>query len=191
MSNTRPCFSYERFLDVDGIRYRYVALSAIDGIERAPIAIRILVENAMRCARTEEEGVALARSILKAACGATDAGEMPFMPARVLFQDFTGVPVFVDFAAMRDAARSRGGDPAVVNPQIPCTLVIDHSVAADVTSCTEAARENARIESERNLERFSFLKWSSLSFEHVEIVPPGRGMGMDIIQFRLYILKKY
>lgn len=176
MSNTRPCFSYERFLDVDGIRYRYVALSAIDGIERAPIAIRILVENAMRCARTEEEGLALARSILTSASGASDAGEIPFMPARVLFQDFTGVPVFVDFAAMRDAARSRGGDPAVVNPQIPCTLVIDHSVAADVTSCAEAARENARIESERNRERFSFLKWSSLSFEHVEIVPPGRGI---------------
>ena len=176
MSNTRPSFSYERFLDVDGRRYRYVALVAVDGIDRAPIAIRILVENVMRCARTEEEGMALARSMLDAASGEREAGEIPFMPARVLFQDFTGVPVFVDFAAMRDAAHARGEDPTVVNPQIPCTLVIDHSVAADVTSCTEAARENARIESERNRERFSFLKWSSLSFENVEIVPPGRGI---------------
>ncbi len=117
-----------------------------------------------------------ASRIVEAGRDGRSGEEIEFMPGRVLFQDFTGVPVFVDFAAMRDAASDRGADPTLVNPRIPCVLVVDHSVTADVVSCSEAARENARIEAGRNAERFSFLKWSAESFQNVSIVPPGRGI---------------
>ncbi|MEE0027459.1 MAG: aconitase family protein, partial [Atopobiaceae bacterium] len=99
-----------------------------------------------------------------------------FMPARVLFQDFTGVPVFVDFAAMRDAMVERGGDPKKVNPRIPCTLVVDHSVIADCSGDCNAAAQNEMLEAKRNHERFAFLKWASKSFDNVQIVPPGGGI---------------
>jgi aconitate hydratase len=98
------------------------------------------------------------------------------MPARVLFQDFTGVPVFVDFAAMRDAVVARGGDARAVNPRITCTLVIDHSVIADCAGEPGCAEKNELLEAKRNRERFAFLKWAQASFDNVEIVPPGGGI---------------
>ena len=86
--------------------------------------------------------------------------EVEFSPARVLFQDFTGVPVFVDFAVMREACAELGGDPAKINPQIPCDLVIDHSVIADAAGCAGALAQNMELEFARNKERYDFLKWS-------------------------------
>ena len=94
----------------------------------------------------------------------------------MLFQDFTGVPVFVDFAVMRDACVQLGGDPAKINPQVPCDLVIDHSVIADEYGCEAAMKANMKLEFARNRERYSFLKWAQDSFENVRIVPPGQGI---------------
>lgn len=166
----------ERIIEVGGTTYRISDLSAIDNIDKAPFCLRVLIENVVRRSKDNDAARAAAAAIVDATVSGSASTEIEFMPARVLFQDFTGVPVFTDFAAMRDEAAARGNDPARVNPLIPCTLVIDHSVTADVTSCSCAATENARIEAERNAERFSFLKWAASSFDNVKIVPPGIGI---------------
>lgn len=176
MPSTQRTRFAENTLVVDDVRYRYFDITQVPGSEQLPVSLKILLENVLRRSGSEEMACALAERIVEAGRAGTAGGEIEFMPARVLFQDFTGVPVFVDFAAMRDAAAERGADPACINPQIPCVLVVDHSVAADVVSCSEAVRENARIEAERNAERFAFLKWSAQSFENVRIVPPGVGI---------------
>ena len=156
-------------------RLAYV-VSGIPGASRLPRALVVLLENVVRRAATDEDAVRMAQAVVSAGCAGEAGSEIEFMPARVLFQDFTGVPVFVDFAAMRDAMVERGGDPMRVNPQIPCMLVVDHSVIADVAECACAVEKNQQVESERNRERFAFLKWASRSFENVEIVPPGGGI---------------
>ena len=163
-------------LDVSGISRGYIDVSGIPGASELPACLLTLLENVVRRAETDEEAIASAERVLAAARSGSAGDEVMFMPARVLFQDFTGVPVFVDFAAMRDAMAARGGDPSRVNPRIPCTLIIDHSVAADVSGCPAAAAENLAIEAKRNRERFSFLKWAGRSFDNVEIVPPGGGI---------------
>ena len=151
-------------------------VSGIPGAERLPRALVCLLENVVRRAATDEQAVEQAEAILGAGLSGRAGDEIEFMPARVLFQDFTGVPVFVDFAAMRDAMVARGGDARLVNPKIPCTLVVVHSVIADEAECAGAAAANEAREVERNRERFSFLKWASRSFDNVEIVPPGGGI---------------
>lgn len=155
---------------------RIVDVSAIPGADELPACLVVLLENVVRRAQTDEQAVLAASRIIDASRKGSAGEEIEFMPARVLFQDFTGVPVFVDFAAMRDAMVERGGDPRVVNPRIPCTLVIDHSVTADVAGRASALDDNLAIEADRNRERFSFLKWASRSFDNVRIVPPGRGI---------------
>ena len=167
---------YARTLEVAGQTYRYYDITAVPGADRLPVSLRILLENVIRRAGTPEEARAAAEKVVSAGLAGEAGEEIEFMPARVLFQDFTGVPVFVDFAAMRDAAAARGADPALINPQIPCTLVVDHSVTADVAGCPEALERNMALEAARNAERFSFLKWASKSFDNVEIVPPGVGI---------------
>ena len=163
-------------LGCDGT-FRLVHLvSSIPGASRLPRALVVLLENVVRRAESDEDAVRMAEAIVSAGLSGQAGGEIEFMPARVLFQDFTGVPVFVDFAAMRDAMVERGGDPMRVNPKIPCTLVVDHSVIADCAESEGAAKENQRIEAARNRERFAFLKWASRSFENVKIVPPGEGI---------------
>ena len=102
--------------------------------------------------------------------------EIPFRPARVILQDFTGVPAVVDFAAMRDAVAKLGGDPNHVNPKCPADLVIDHSVQADFVRTSEARAKNEAMEMERNRERFTFLKWGATAFNNMLIVPPGSGI---------------
>ncbi len=163
-------------LEVGDVRRRAHVVSAIPGAERLPRALVVLLENVVRRAATDDDAVRMAAAVIDAGLAGSAGDEIEFMPARVLFQDFTGVPVFVDFAAMRDAMVERGGDPKLVNPQIPCTLVVDHSVIADESECACAAERNHEIEAARNRERFSFLKWASRSFENVEIVPPGVGI---------------
>ena len=151
-------------------------VAGIPGAERLPRALVVLLENVVRRAATDEDAIRMASAVVEAGLSGTAGDEIEFMPARVLFQDFTGVPVFVDFAAMRDAMAERGGDPLRVNPQIPCTLVVDHSVIADEAETPCAVERNQEIEARRNRERFSFLKWASRSFQNVEIVPPGGGI---------------
>lgn len=151
-------------------------VSEIPGVSHLPRALVVLLENCVRRAESDERAVGLAQAIVSAGLSGTQGDEIEFMPARVLFQDFTGVPVFVDFAAMRDAMVKRGGDPKMVNPRIPCTLVVDHSVIADCAGSVDAERTNEALEARRNAERFAFLKWSSRSFDNVRIVPPGGGI---------------
>ncbi|MCH3943255.1 MAG: aconitate hydratase AcnA [Atopobiaceae bacterium] len=163
-------------LAASGIERKVFDVTGIPGADRLPRALVILLENVVRRAADDESAAVAAAAVVSAGLAGQTGDEIEFMPSRVLFQDFTGVPVFADFAAMRDAMVARGGDPKAVNPHIPCTLVIDHSVTADVTGCPSAARENRGIEARKNRERFAFLKWSSKSFDNVEIVPPGGGI---------------
>lgn len=170
--------TYSRYsqLQIAQETFSYCDVTDIEGIEKLPVSLVILVENVLRCVSDEKLAQQMVRSIVNAGLEGRGGDEIEFMPARVLFQDFTGVPVFVDFAAMRDAAALRGGDPMAINPQIPCTLIVDHSVTADVVGTQDACQTNHAIEAQRNAERFSFLKWSAKSFDNVRIVPPGVGI---------------
>ena len=165
-----------RTLASDGVEREAYVVAGIPGADRLPRALVVLLENVVRRAASDEDAVRMARAIVSAGLSGSAGEEIEFMPARVLFQDFTGVPVFVDFAAMRDAMVERGGDPMLVNPKIPCTLVVDHSVISDESECSCAVERNQEIEASRNRERFSFLKWASRSFANVSIVPPGEGI---------------
>ena len=163
-------------LQVGNATYEYYSVKDVEGADRLPYSLTVLLENVLRNARDAEEARAYAKRIVDAGLAGAAGEEVEFAPARVLFQDFTGVPVFVDFAVMRDACVALGGDPAKINPQVPCDLVIDHSVIADEFGCAGAMKANMKLEFERNRERYSFLKWSQDSFQNVRIVPPGQGI---------------
>ncbi len=167
---------FQQQLTAGNNTYTYYPISQIEGADRLPFSLRVLLENVLRNARTEDEARSMAKRIVEAGTSGEVGEEVEFCPARVLFQDFTGVPVFVDFAVMREAAASLGGDPKKINPQIPCDLVIDHSVIADLAGCAGCIDENTKLEFDRNRERYEFLKWSQASFENVRIVPPGQGI---------------
>ena len=134
---------FASMLNVNGTTYAYYPVSAVAGSEQLPYSLTVLLENVLRNAETPEAAEELAARI-----GRTPATirKIEFSPARVLFQDFTGVPVFVDFAVMREACAQLGGDPTKINPQIPCDLVIDHSVIADVAGCAGALAQNMELE---------------------------------------------
>ena len=172
-------------LDVGGTTYTYYPVSAVPGSEELPYSLTVLLENVLRNVGDGDVAEELAGRIVSAGRAGETGSEVEFSPARVLFQDFTGVPVFVDFAVMREACADLGGDPARINPQIPCDLVIDHSVIADVSGCPTALDRNMELEFERNAERYEFLKWAQESFENVRIVPPGSGIchQLNIEQF--------
>lgn len=163
-------------LEVGARAYRYYPVSRVAGAEKLPYSLTVLLENVLRNAATDEEAELLAKRIVEAGCAGEVGDEVEFSPARVLFQDFTGVPVFVDFAVMREACARLGGDPKKINPQVPCDLVIDHSVIADEAGCADALERNMELEFQRNGERYEFLRWAQGSFENVRIVPPGSGI---------------
>ena len=163
-------------LTVGDAAYTYYPVSGVSGSEKLPYALKVLLENILRNAATPEAAAELAGRVVAAGNAGEVGSEVEFSPARVLFQDFTGVPVFVDFAVMREACAALGGDPAKINPQIPCDLVIDHSVIADEAGCACAMEKNMQLEFHRNSERYNFLKWAQESFENVRIVPPGAGI---------------
>ncbi|MED9901401.1 MAG: aconitase family protein, partial [Eggerthellaceae bacterium] len=156
--------------------YTYFPVSQVEGYAALPYSLTVLLENILRNARSDEEAKILSERLVEAGTKGVTGEEIEFSPARVLFQDFTGVPVFVDFAVMREACAELGGDPKNINPQIPCDLVIDHSVIADESGCAAALANNMELEFERNKERYDFLKWSQESFQNVRIVPPGSGI---------------
>lgn len=172
-------------LNVGGKQYRYFPVAKVQGVEKLPMCLTVLLENILRCSGDDETAQELADRLIDAGAQGKVGGEIEFNPARVLFQDFTGVPVFVDFAVMREACRNLGGNPAKINPQVPCDLVIDHSVIADEYGCASALKSNMDKEFERNHERYDFLKWAQESFENVRIVPPGSGIchQLNIEQF--------
>ncbi len=148
----------------------------VGSLDRLPFSIRVLLENAVRHAGrgpvTPEHVEALARWSRTPASG----GEIPFMPARVVLQDFTGVPCVVDLAAMRDAMARMGGDAGRINPVVPCDLVIDHSVQVDHYGTADAFRQNVVLEFERNAERYQLLKFAQRAFRDFRVVPPGTGI---------------
>jgi len=146
------------------------------GLDRLPVTVKVLLENLLRQAGTAPFG---ADDVLRLAAWApdrSDDGEFPFLPARVLHQDFTGVPVMVDLAAMRDAVASLGGEPRRVNPIVPADLVIDHSVQVDVFGLPEAFARNVEFEYARNRERYMLLRWAQRAFDNLRVVPPGTGI---------------
>ena len=169
----------ETMLDVNGKSYRIYSLAALadrHDISRLPYSLKILLENLLR----HEDGVNITREDIAALADwdpqAKSGREIAFTPARVLMQDFTGVPAVVDLAAMRDAMQSLGGDPEKINPLSPAELVIDHSVMVDVFGTPDAAQRNAAIEFKRNRERYEFLRWGQQAFSNFKVVPPDTGI---------------
>ncbi|GMQ96947.1 MAG: aconitate hydratase AcnA [Gammaproteobacteria bacterium] len=156
--------------------FRLDALPNQAQIKRLPFSLKILLENLLRC----EDGTTVTHDDIEALINwdptASSSNEIAFRPARVLLQDFTGVPAIVDLAAMRDAMQQLDGDPDRINPLIPAELVIDHSVQVDHFGSNDAARLNSDIEFERNQERYSFLKWGQLAFQNFKVVPPDTGI---------------
>ena len=150
----------------------------VQGIDRLPFTVKILLENALRHAGgelvSEDDVLSLARW-LPGQAAKSDA-EYPFLPARVLLQDFTGVPAVADLAAMRSAMARMHGDPQKVNPLVPADLVIDHSVQVDLFGSTLAFARNVEREYERNSERYALLRWGQQAFSNFRVVPPGTGI---------------
>jgi aconitate hydratase len=142
-----------------------------DGIERLPYTLRILLENVLRHGEEAD-----AEAIRRWQASAEPSDEISFRPARVLLQDFTGVPAVVDLAAMRNAMEDLGGEPARINPQLPVELVIDHSVQVDEYATARAIFRNAELEFERNRERYAFLRWGQTAFDDFKVVPPNTGI---------------
>src|SRR4051812_46456989 len=162
----------DRKLDI----FRLDALQAKYDVARLPFSLKVLLENLLR---TEGNGSVTARDIEALArwdASAEPSEEIAFTPARVVMQDFTGVPAVVDLAAMRDAMADLGGDAARIEPLVPAELVIDHSVQVDVFGTRDAFARNAEREFERNRERYEFLKWGQGAFETFKVVPPDTGI---------------
>jgi aconitate hydratase len=169
-----------RTLTVGGKSYDYFSLpeaaKSIGDISRLPVSLKVLLENVLRFEDGRSYKVEDAKSIAGWLEHATSAKEVPFKPARILLQDFTGVPAVVDLAAMRDGIIRLGGDPAKVNPLVPVDLVIDHSVQIDVFATPDAVQKNEDLEFERNGERYRFLRWGQDAFQNFRVVPPGTGI---------------
>ena len=159
--------------------YRLSALAKAGlapGLDRMPFSIKILLEAVLHSVDGELVTADDVRNLAGWRASAPTAVEVPFMPARVLLQDLTGVPAVVDLASMRTAVKRLGGDPRKINPLVPVDLVIDHSVQVDVTGAPDALRRNGEIEFERNRERFEFLRWGQKVFANFRVVPPATGI---------------
>ena len=171
-------FKARTTLNVAGREYEIYRLDAVqsDTLARLPYSLKILLENLLRT----EDGVNITRADIDALLNwnptAEPDTEIAFTPARVVLQDFTGVPCVVDLAAMRDAVKALGGDPNKINPLSPAELVIDHSVMVDEFGRPDAAELNAKIEFERNQERYRFLRWGQTAFSNFRVVPPDTGI---------------
>ena len=168
-------------LQVGSKSYAYFSLpiaerNGLKGISRLPFSMKVLLENLLR----NEDGRTVTKDDIKAVAEwlktKTSDREIAFRPARVLMQDFTGVPAVVDLAAMRDAMKHLGGDPKKINPQVPVDLVIDHSVAVTFFGNNQAFKKNVEEEYRQNQERYKFLKWAQRSFDNFSVVPPGTGI---------------
>ncbi|WP_433945421.1 aconitate hydratase AcnA [Paenibacillus sp. SN-8-1] len=174
-------YSAARSLDVNGKSYRYYDLQALEDqgfahVSKLPFSIKVLLEAAVR----QFDGRAITEEHVKQIADWTEGQdsnkEIPFIPARIVLQDFTGVPVVVDLAAMRDTVKKAGGDPKQINPLVPVDLVIDHSVMVDAFGTPEALEYNMNVEFERNEERYRFLRWAQTAFNNFRAVPPATGI---------------
>ncbi|MDE0052880.1 MAG: aconitate hydratase AcnA [Gammaproteobacteria bacterium] len=178
---SRDTFNARRTLVVDGHEYDYFSLSDAAGngagdSERLPVCLKVLLENLLRF----EDGSTVGPEDVRALGCWTDeppgAKEIAYRPARVLMQDFTGVPAVADLAAMRSAVVAAGGDPAIINPLSPVDLVVDHSVMVDRFGAPTAFEANVELEMQRNTERYRFLRWGQQAFDNFRVVPPGTGI---------------
>ncbi|GAA0804246.1 aconitate hydratase [Spirilliplanes yamanashiensis] len=169
-------FGAKSQLRVDDASYEIYTIDKVDGHQRLPYSLKILLENLLRT----EDGANITADHIRALGGwdpaADPSVEIQFTPARVLMQDFTGVPCVVDLATMREAVRDLGGDPSKVNPLAPAELVIDHSVIADLFGREDAFARNVELEYQRNRERYQFLRWGQTAFNEFKVVPPGTGI---------------
>ena len=169
-------FGSKSTLEVNGTSYEIFRIDQVEGYEKLPFSLKVLLENLLRT----EDGANITRDDI-ATLGNWDATaepnhEIQFTPARVIMQDFTGVPCVVDLATMREAVVALGGDPAKVNPLSPAEMVIDHSVIAEVFGIKSAFEQNTDIEYQRNRERYQFLRWGQTAFDNFKVVPPGTGI---------------
>ncbi|MCZ2341002.1 MAG: aconitate hydratase AcnA [Bacteroidales bacterium] len=177
MSNS---FDAKSTMTVGGKTYGLYRLSAVEAVipsaRKLPFSLKVLLENLLR----NENGLSVSESDIRALAQwspkAEPDTEIAYTPARVLLQDFTGVPCVVDLAAMRDGIKRLGGDPTKINPQVPCELVIDHSVQVDDYGNSQAFANNTRLEYQRNQERYVFLRWGSQAFNNFKVVPPETGI---------------
>ncbi len=169
-------FNARSTLQVGDRSYEIFRLDAVEGVDRLPYSLKVLLENLLRT----EDGVNITADDIRALANwdpdAEPSKEIQFTPARVLMQDFTGVPAIVDLATMREAMRDLRGDLAKINPLAPAELVIDHSVIADVFGAPGAFQRNVDLEYERNRERYQFLRWGQNAFREFKVVPPGTGI---------------
>lgn len=169
-------FTSKAPLTVGGATYEINRLDAVAGLEKLPYALKVLAENLLRT----EDGANVTTAHVEALANWDPAAEpdteIQFTPARVVMQDFTGVPCVVDLATMREAMADLGGDPSRINPLAPAELVIDHSVVIDVFGRSDAFERNVELEYERNRERYQFLRWGQTAFDDFKVVPPGTGI---------------
>ncbi|MDR2257351.1 MAG: aconitate hydratase AcnA [Arthrobacter sp.] len=175
MSNV-DSFGSKGVLDVQGTEYEIFRLSAVEGADKLPYSLKVLLENLLRT----EDGANITAEHIRALANwdpkAEPSVEIQFTPARVIMQDFTGVPCVVDLATMREAVKDMGGDASRVNPLAPAELVIDHSVQIDAFGNEAALERNMEIEYQRNGERYQFLRWGQTAFDDFKVVPPGTGI---------------
>jgi len=174
--STTDTFGSKGILSVAGEAYEIHRLSAVPGLARLPYSLKVLAENLLRT----EDGVNITADHVRALAhwdpSAQPSTEIQFTPARVVMQDFTGVPCVVDLATMREAVAGLGGDPGRINPLAPAELVIDHSVVIDVFGRPDAFERNVELEYQRNHERYQFLRWGQTAFDDFKVVPPGTGI---------------
>ncbi|HVC37250.1 MAG TPA: aconitase family protein, partial [Gammaproteobacteria bacterium] len=175
----KDSFKSRTTLAVGGKEYEIFKLEALEKkyrVSRLPYCLKVLLENLLRL----EDGVTVTAADVEALANwkpkVESDKEIAFTSARVLMQDFTGVPAVVDLAAMRDAMKKLGGDPEKINPLSPAELVIDHSVQVDFYGQPDALSKNGEMEFERNKERYSFLRWGQKSFQDFKVVPPDTGI---------------
>ncbi|WTR13851.1 aconitate hydratase AcnA [Streptomyces sp. NBC_00138] len=169
-------FDARSTLEVGDESYEIFRLDKVEGSARLPYSLKVLLENLLRT----EDGANITADHIRAVGGwdsqAQPSQEIQFTPARVIMQDFTGVPCVVDLATMREAVKELGGDPAKINPLAPAELVIDHSVIADRFGTSESFAQNVELEYGRNKERYQFLRWGQTAFDEFKVVPPGTGI---------------
>ena len=181
MSKHPNSFNAKQTLEVNGKSYTYFSITeaaknGLEGAEKLPVTLKVLLENLLRFEDgrtvTKDDIIAVRDWLVEK----RSDREIAYRPARVLMQDFTGVPAVVDLAAMRDAVKNLGGDPKSINPQVPVDLVIDHSVMVDKFGTPLSFQQNVELEYQRNKERYEFLRWGSGAFENFRVVPPGTGI---------------
>src|SRR3954466_9544089 len=173
---SKDSFGARSTLTVDGTDYDIYRLDAVEGSEKLPFSLKVLLENLLRT----EDGADITADHIRAIANwdptAEPDQEIQFTPARVVMQDFTGVPCIVDLATMREAVAELGGDAEKINPLAPAELVIDHSVIADLFGAPDSFARNVELEYERNYERYQFLRWGQGAFDDFKVVPPGTGI---------------